>query len=94
MVVPVQSSNNLPCCVVAYFWQFSMWSSGYDIESIVKVSCSADNLNPETRDDTNKYIVAQLDRHITYHRHLGRTVSINICTHHRHVVGTMNIKIL
>lgn len=53
-----------------------MATSGYDVEAITKVACSADNLNPATRDDTNKYLVEQLDRHITYHRHLGSSVSV------------------
>ncbi|XP_067940977.1 innexin unc-9-like [Watersipora subatra] len=56
--------------IPAYFWQFAMWSSGYDVEAIVSVTSDADNLNPEKRDEANKYIVSQLDRHISYHRHM------------------------
>ncbi|KAF6021449.1 hypothetical protein EB796_020247 [Bugula neritina] len=66
----------LVIAIPAYFWKFAMATSGYDVEAITKVACSADNLNPATRDDTNKYLVEQLDRHITYHRHLGSSTKI------------------
>jgi len=60
--------------IPVYFWEFAMWKSGYDIESIIKVASKADNINPEERDETNKYLVAQLYRHITFHRNQEQTL--------------------
>ena len=51
------------------FWSFAMKTSGYDIEAIVKVANSSDNIDPAKRDEACGYLVGQLNRHITYHRH-------------------------
>ena len=59
-----------------------MWSSGYDIEAIIKVASDADNINPETRDETNKYLVAQLHKHINYHRNLEQSLVRDEATLH------------
>jgi len=50
------------------FWEMAIYSSGYDIASVVSVSRGAESINPDTRDETHKYLVAQLNRHINYRR--------------------------
>lgn len=67
--------------VLVGFWSFAMKSSGYDIEAIVKVANSSDNIEPVKRDEACRYLVAQLNRHITYQRR-GTGVSYIVYQYH------------
>lgn len=52
-----------------------MWTSGYEIQKMIELCSTDENVNPEKRDKTTEYIVAQMHRHITYQRTIGLNVS-------------------
>lgn len=58
----------------AQIWDWASNSGGYDVEAMVKATKGATNLNPETRDKTVKYLVAQMDRLLGYRRPYAKKV--------------------
>jgi len=61
-------------CVLANIWSWASNSGGYDVEAMVKATKGTTNLNPEVRDKTIAYLVAQMDRLLGYRRPIDRKV--------------------
>lgn len=57
------------------FWDVAVWTSGYDIRKQIELCSSDANIEPEKRDKTTTYIVAQMYRHITYDK---KVVGLNV----------------
>jgi len=54
--------------IPAQIWAWASNSGGYDVEAMVKATKGTSSLNPETRDKTISYLVAQMDRVLGYRR--------------------------
>ena len=52
----------------AQIWAWASNTGGYDVEAMVKATKGTSSLNPETRDKTIQYLVAQMDRLLGYRR--------------------------
>lgn len=60
--------------VTAKFWGWASNSAGYAVEDMVKATKKTSNINPEVRDKTVRYLVAQMDRLLGYRRPIMRKV--------------------
>ena len=54
--------------ITAQIWAWASNTGGYDVEAMVKATKGTSSLNPETRDKTIQYLVAQMDRLLGYRR--------------------------
>ncbi|XP_067940976.1 innexin unc-9-like isoform X2 [Watersipora subatra] len=54
----------------ATVWSWASNSRGYDVNAMVKATSGTTHINPEVRDKTVRYLVAQMDRLLGYRRAL------------------------